>query len=63
MDVIYSTQHLPDGRMKDAQYLAKSIIPIMSKVNFTKELFDLVAFDGAANDQKSGNIIQQRFPK
>ncbi len=34
----------------------------MSKVNYTIENFDLVAFDGADNAQKAGKITQQRSP-
>lgn len=63
MDVIDSTKDLAEGKVKDARYLAKKFMPIMSKVDPEKELFDLVAFDGAANVQKAGRIIKEKFPK
>ena len=63
MDVIDSTKDLAEGKVKDARYLAKKFMPIMSKVDPEKELFDLVAFDGTANVQKAGRIIKEKFPK
>ena len=63
MDVIDSSKHLAAGKVKDASYLAKQIMPVMMKVDPQKDCFDLVAFDGAANVQKAGRIIQAQFPK
>ncbi len=57
--------HLASGEVKDAHYLVKQIMPIMTKKdpenNFL--IFDMVAFDVALNVQKAGKIIESRFPK
>ncbi len=36
---------------------------LLMKVDPHKDCFDLVAFDGATNVQKAGQIIQAQFPK
>lgn len=63
MDVINSTNHMVNGGVKDAKYLAQQILPLMTKVDPDKKAFDFVLFDGAANVQKGGKVIQARFPK
>ena len=36
---------------------------LLMKVDPHKDCFDFVTFDGAANVQKAGRIIEARFPK
>ncbi len=43
MDVVISTENIANGGV------AKQFIPIMQEVDSQFELFDMVAFDGAAN--------------
>ncbi len=63
MDVTDSIKHLVSGEMKDTQFLAKEIMLVMMKIDPQRELFDMVAFDCAANVQKAGKIIESRCPK
>mmetsp|Transcript_13595 Transcript_13595/g.28714 ORF Transcript_13595/g.28714 Transcript_13595/m.28714 type:complete len:234 (-) Transcript_13595:83-784(-) len=63
MDVVDSTEHMANGGVKDAEYLTKQFIPVMQKIDPQYELFDMVAFDGAANVQKGGRAIAARFPR
>ncbi len=62
MDVVDSTEHMANGGVKDAEFLAKQFIPVMHKIDPQCELFDMVIFDGAANVQKGGQAIVARFP-
>ena len=39
------------------------MLPHMQKIDPEKTLFDLNAFDGAANVQKAGALIEQHFPR
>lgn len=62
MDVVDSTKHMAEGGVKDAEYLAKQMIPIMLKVDPHRVLFNMAVFDGAGNVQKGGLAIGERFP-
>jgi hypothetical protein len=35
----------------------------MQQIDPEKKIFDLIAFDGAANVQKAGALIEQHFPQ
>ena len=39
------------------------MLPRMRELDPRRELFDLIAFDGAANVQKAGKLIEQYFPR
>ncbi len=63
IDTIDSSDHMATGAVKDAQYLASKIIPLMEEIDAKKELFDMIVFDGAANVQKAGKVNAVCFPK
>ncbi len=63
MDVVDSTELMANGGVKDTEYLAKQFIPLMQKIDPQFELFDMVAFDHAANVQKVDGQFQQGSPK
>ncbi len=62
MDVVDSSKHMAEGGIKDAEYLAKQIIPVMLRANPQRVLFNMAVFDGAGNVQKGGQAIGARFP-
>ena len=39
------------------------MLPQMQKIDPEKTLFDLIAYDGAANVQKAGALMEQHFSK
>lgn len=62
MDVVDSSKHMAEGGIKDAEYLAKQIIPVMLRADPHRVLFNMAVFDGAGNVQKGGQAIAARFP-
>ena len=58
------TSHMTKGGMKDADYIANTLfLPHFEIIDPNKTIIDLVAFDGAANVQKSGRILCEDYPK
>jgi hypothetical protein len=62
LDVVDCTDHVSEGNKKDAFFICQQMLPLMRQIDPEKKLFDLIAFDGAANVQKAGALIQQHFP-
>ena len=62
LDVVDCTDHVSKGNKKDAFFICQQILPRMQQIDPEKQLFDLVAFDGAANVQKARALIDQHFP-
>ncbi len=58
------------GGEKDAPYIADMIIPLIQKMEKTRDehnklcpgVVDLVLFDGASNVVKAGKIVATHFP-
>ncbi len=63
LDVIDCSNHVAEGNKKDAFYICQQMLPRMRELDPRRELFDLIAFDGAANVQKAGKLIEQYFPR
>ncbi len=49
--------------MKDAWFIAKQILPLMQYIDPHKNLINVVAFDGAYNVQKAGELIREHYPQ
>ena len=67
LDVADCTDHVAEGGLKDATYLANLFLPLIVKLEGGengkwKGMVDLLFFDGASNVKKSGRIIQGRHP-
>ena len=67
LDVADCTDHVAEGGLKDATYLANLFLPLIVKLEGGengkwKGMVDLLFFDGASNVQKAGRIIQGRHP-
>ncbi len=63
LDVVDCTDHVAEGNKKDAFFICQQMLPRMRQIDPEKNLFDLIAFDGAANVQKAGALIEQHFPR
>ena len=63
LDVVDCTDHVAKGNKKDAFFICQQMLPHMRKIDPEKNLFDLIAFDGAANVQKAGALMEQHFPR
>ena len=46
---------------KDAWFIAKQILPLMQHIDPHKNLINVVAFDGAYNVQKAGELIREHY--
>ena len=49
LDIVNWSEHMAKGVIKYAPYIANLFIPYFEKMDPTKELIDLVYFDGASN--------------
>jgi hypothetical protein len=47
--------------IKDGKYIAMKMVKIMLKFVSSKSCFEQILFDGAANVQKAGQIMQPYF--
>ena len=64
------TAQMESGGKKDAEYIAKLILPEIQKMedkacennNKHPRVVDLVYFDGASNVQKAGDILKVNYP-
>jgi hypothetical protein len=63
LDIVDCTGHLEEGGKKDAVYLADLCFPHMEKLDPNHQFFDLILFDGAANVQKAGRIIEAKYSR
>ena len=63
VDVIDCSEHMSEGGKKDAFYICQQILPQMRVLDPQRQYFDLIAFDGASNVQKTGKMIEQFFPR
>ena len=63
LDVVDCSDHVAKGNKKDAFFICQQMLPHMQKIDQEKTLFDLIAFDGAANVQKAGSLMEQHFPR
>ncbi len=63
LDVVDCSDHVAKGNKKDAFFICQQMLPHMQKIDPEKTLFDLIAFDGAANVQKAGALMEQHFPR
>ena len=59
LDVVDCTGHVAEGNKKDAFFICQQMLPCMRQIDPEKKLFDLIAFDGDANVQKAGALIEQ----
>ena len=60
MDIIDCTDHMAEGGMKDATYVADKMKPTIEKVGSRNAV--LFAFDGAYNVQKAGAMLEVSYP-
>ena len=60
MDIIDCTEHMAEGGMKDATYVAACMKPTIEKVGSQNAV--LFAFDGAYNVQKAGSMLEVWYP-
>ena len=64
LQVVDCSSHCAKGEKKDAFYVCQQMLPKMREIDpERKHYFDLIAFDGAANVQKAGTLINQYFPR
>ena len=56
------TKRLQDGGTKDAEYIANLVSKHIDNIDVMKNKVDMVIFDGAANMQKAGKILEVRYP-
>lgn len=57
------TKHLVAGGKKNCSYIADLFDPWVKKLDPTSTRVDCVFFDGAANVQKAGRILEARYPR
>ena len=62
LDIVDTTDHLAEGGTKNAEYLADLFAPRIKDIDPDKIYVDTVFFDGAANVQKAGKILAEKFP-
>ena len=63
LDVVDCTNHMLTAGKKDAWYIAKQILPIMRNIDPNKNRIHVVAFDGAYNVQKAGELLREHYPQ
>ena len=63
LDVVDCSNHMLTGGKKDAWYIAKQILPIMRNIDPNKNRIHVVAFDGAYNVQKAGELMREHYPQ
>lgn len=63
LGIIDSTGHMAKGKIKDAPYLARQMLPHMRDIDPDKSVIDLVTFDGAKNIQNAGQILSTIYPR
>ena len=63
LDVIDCTTQMGRGGKKDATYISNQMLPLMKKIDPKKELISMIAFDGASNVQKAGEIMEKHFTR
>ena len=63
LDIVDATEHMSNGFIKDAQYVAELFIPHIEAIDPDQCLVDTVFFDGAANVQKAGQILAATYPR
>ena len=52
------TNHMAEGGTKDSKFISNDLfLPHLKKIDPNKNIIDLIAFDGAANVQKSASIL------
>jgi hypothetical protein len=49
------TPHMANGGIKDAEYVSVGMLKHMDRLDPTKELFDMITFDGGSNFQSKSN--------
>ena len=57
------TEALQAGATKDASFIARLFLTVMKEIDPTKELIDVLYFDGASNVQKAGKILALHYPR
>jgi hypothetical protein len=63
LDVVDCSNHMLTAGKKDAWYIAKQILPIMRNIDPNKNRIHVVAFDGAYNVQKAGELLREHYPQ
>ena len=51
------------GEKKDASYIASIVEKHAEHLDPSKQVLDLIFFDGASNVQKAGQIIEAKYPR
>ena len=62
LDIVDTTQHLSEGGVKDAEYIANLFVEHINEIDPQHMYVDSVFFDGAASVQKAGKILAVKFP-
>ena len=62
LDIVDTTQHLSEGGIKDAEYIANLFVDHINDIDPKHMHVDSIFFDGAANVQKAGKILAVKFP-
>ena len=60
---IAGTSHLVEGGKKDAAFVASLFDPWVQKLDPQNTRVDCVFFDGAANVQKAGRLLEAKYPR
>ncbi len=60
--ICYCTNYTVDCGKKDAKYIINFFKPKVGEFDLTKVYFDSFFFEGAANVQKTGQILCAHFP-
>jgi len=51
LDVVDCSKHMSVGGKNDATYISNAMLPLMTSIDPNKRLFNVIAFDGASNEQ------------
>ena len=62
-DVIECTELMSVGGKKHAFYICQQMLPRLKILDPQRKLLNLIAFDGAYNVQKAGQLIEQYFSR
>ena len=63
LEIVDCTKHMAIGGKKDARYIASLFEKHMKKLDPRKEIIDLLYFDGAANVQKAGQVLEGSYSR
>lgn len=64
LDICCHTERLENGKVKDHGYLVDKLLkPNVDKLDSEHKLLDVIFFDGAADAQAAGRLLQVHYPR